>query len=124
MLSVSASFAIEPRIDVTERLERPNHQSGGDQQHKRECNLNYHQHAARAMPLPALARGASAAAQRAGDSRTGILDRGNHPEQKPRHQRGRECEQDHRGIDGNFIQPRQMRRSHSDQYSNRAIGER
>ena len=44
----------ESGLNVPQRLKRPDHQAGTDQQHQRQRHLHDHQSIARAMPLPAL----------------------------------------------------------------------
>src|ERR1700676_2748379 len=75
------------------------------------------------MTLPTLSGGAYADAQLVVDSRTGVFAHWNHAEQNSCEKRGAEREQNYRGVDGNLVQPRQIRWSYRNQHSNRAIGE-
>ena len=85
-------MGIESRIDVTQRLERPDHQAGADQQHHGKRDLHHHQHrracdAARASETRFVLRRAGVAMRGPAYLRTGII-----PNRTPLDERGEEGE--------------------------------
>ena len=107
---------------VAQRRERADHQARADQQHQRERHLGDDERVARAMTLPAGAGGASAAAKRRFDPWTRIFEHRNRAKQQARCQRQRQREQQHRAVDGDLVDPRDVAGRERHQHSQRADG--
>ena len=98
----------EPGIDVAQRLERPDHQTGADEQHQRERHLDDDERAARAMSIAARARRTAAAVQSGRDVSAGVLHDRNRAEQQTCDDGHRERGQENRRVDRNIVETRQI----------------
>ena len=63
----------ESRVHSGQSAESANHESRADQQDQRQRHLDDHQHAARAVPLPAFAHGTPALAQSGSQARARVF---------------------------------------------------
>ena len=85
--------------------EGADHEPGADEQHQRQRDLHDDQGLARAMPLAALAQGASSFAETAVHARAGILDDRDGANEKAGEERERKSEEQHRKVDPRVVQP-------------------
>ena len=86
-------------IHMAHRLERANHQSGGDEQHDRQRNLRDDERIAGAVPLPPIAREPAPFLQRRCEPRPRILQHREQAEQQTGAERDSEGEKQDDRID-------------------------
>ena len=124
----------ESRIDVPQRLKRPQHQPGADQQYQRQGDLRHSQNVARAAAPPGVAQRRARPLRSAGaEADVAELERRNRAEQRPGGNRDQERKHHRSGADADAPQARQVRRSERHQQpqpgirqpdSQRAAGDR
>jgi hypothetical protein len=94
--------------------------SCGVVKHERQRHLHDDERAAGAMPLAAGARRPPAAAQARRHMRTGVLEDWNRTEEEARDDRDRQREYQHRRVDGDVIEPREVTGREGDEQTDRA----
>ncbi len=101
-------------IAIAQGLKRSNHEASAHDQYERERHLDNDQNVARSAPLAGRAR-PTRCAERGYAEVWRVLEHRDRAEQQRRCERGdkRKCE--HRGIDGNLLQPRQISRGKGEQ---------
>ena len=113
----------EPRVDMAQRLERPDHQARADQEHQCERDLGNDESTTRAPALPALAERTAAGTKCRAQSQTGMPERGDDSKDQSGGQRDRDREQEHRPVKRDLIDARQIGRRHCFQDAQRRIGQ-